>query len=149
MDRALGVHWNVEKDTLDFVVSRMEQPENRRGVLSSIATVFDPFGFASPLLLPGREINQELCRLKVDRDMRLPEEFRTGWRDWKEGLVSLEGFGIPRCYRPKGFGELKDVQLHHFAGCVPRTWLWDSLVLASLLMIETKYIAVSSWASLA
>ena len=29
--------------------------------------------------------------------------------------MSLEGFSIPRCYRPKGFGKLKEVQLHHFA----------------------------------
>ena len=115
MDRALGVHWNVEKDTLDFVVSSKEQLENRKGVLSSIATVFDPLGFASPLLLPDREINQELCRLKFNWDMRLPEEFSTSWRNWREGLVSLEGFSIPGCYRPRGFGELKEAQLHHFA----------------------------------
>ena len=25
------------------------------------------------------------------------------------------GFSIPRCYRPKRFGELKEAQLHHFA----------------------------------
>ena len=58
-DKALGIHWNVERDTIDFVFSKREQPggENREGVLSSIATVYDPLGFANPLLLPGREIN--------------------------------------------------------------------------------------------
>ena len=66
MDRALGIHWNVEHDPINFVTSNKEQPDNRKGVLSSIATVYDPLGFASPLLLPGREINQELCRLKFD-----------------------------------------------------------------------------------
>jgi len=56
MDRALGIHWNVEHDTINFVTSNKEQPDNRKGVLSFIATVYDPLGFASPLLLPGREL---------------------------------------------------------------------------------------------
>ena len=55
MDRALEIHWNVEHDTIDLVVNDKERPENRKGVLSSIATVYDPLGYASPILLPGRE----------------------------------------------------------------------------------------------
>ena len=63
-DRALEIHWDVEHDIINFVFGKGEQPENRKGVLSSISTVYDPLGFASPLLLPGREINQELCKMK-------------------------------------------------------------------------------------
>ena len=66
MDRALGIRWNVEKDTIVLIVEDKKEQNNRKGVLSSIATVYDPLGFASPLMLPAREINQELCRLKVD-----------------------------------------------------------------------------------
>ena len=80
MDRALGIHWNIEQDTIDFVVNNKEQPENRKGVLSSIPTVYDPLGFASPLLVPGREMNQELCKLKFDWNENLPEELRARWR---------------------------------------------------------------------
>ena len=72
MDRALGVRWNVEKDTIVLIVEDKKEQNNRKGVLSSIATVYDPLGFASPLMLPAREINQELCRLKVDWDSELP-----------------------------------------------------------------------------
>ena len=88
-DRALGIHWDVERDTIDFVFSEREQPENRKGVLSSIATVYDPRGFSSPLLLLGREINQELCKLKLSWDENLPEEILLRWRKWREGLMSL------------------------------------------------------------
>ena len=49
---------NVEEDMFYLVVKDKNRPENRKGVLSSIATVYDPLGFASPLLLPGREVNQ-------------------------------------------------------------------------------------------
>ena len=114
-DRALGIHWNVERDTIDFVVSTKEQPNNRKGVLSSAAAVFDPLGFASPLILPGKEINQELCKLKFDWNHKLPEEFCLLWSKWRAGLTSLEGFGIPRCYKPREFREVKCKEIHHFA----------------------------------
>ena len=75
LDKALGIHWEVERDMLDFVFSEREQPENCKGVLSSIATVHDPLRFASSLLQLGREITQELCKLKLRWDNNIPEKF--------------------------------------------------------------------------
>ena len=115
MDRALGVHWNVEKDTIVLVVDDKKEPNNRRGVLSSIATIYDPLGFASPLMLPAREINQELCRLKVDWNSELPRELSMRWKKWKEDLVNLRSYEMPRCLKPKGFGQIEQIELHHFA----------------------------------
>ena len=54
MDRALGIHWDVEADTFNLVVSNKSQPETRKGILSSIATIYDPLGLVGPLILPGR-----------------------------------------------------------------------------------------------
>ena len=115
LDRALGIHWDVERDTINFVFGKGEQPRNRKGVLSSIATVYDPLGFASPLLLPGREINQELCKLKFNWNDDLPEDLCVRWRNWREGLMSLQGFSIPRCFKPGNFGKVERAELHHFA----------------------------------
>ena len=115
MDRALRIHWNVEHDPINFVTSNKEQPDNGKGVLSSIATVYDPLRFASPLLLPGREINQELCRLKFDWDEKLPDQLCSRWRTWREGIASLEGFSIPGCCKPRDFGRIERAELHHFA----------------------------------
>ena len=115
VDRALGIHWNVEDDTFNLVVGDKIQPETRRGVLSSIATIYDPLGYAGPLLLPGREINQELCRMKYEWDERLPEELIARWREWKNGLASLNNFSIPRAFIPSDFADVERVELHHFA----------------------------------
>ena len=73
----------MERDTIDFVVSNKEQPNNRKGVLSSVATVFDPLGFASPFLLPGKEMNQELCKLNFDWNDKLPKELCLRWSKWR------------------------------------------------------------------
>lgn len=115
IDRALGIHWDVEEDTFNLAVSAKEHPENRKGVLSSIATVYDPLGFASPLILIGREINQELCRLKYDWNEDLPKDLLARWKDWKDGLANLKNFKLPRCYKPKEFGEVASAEIHHFA----------------------------------
>ena len=115
LDRALGIHWDVEHDIINFVFGKGEQPENRKGVLSSISTVYDPLGFASPLLLPGREINQELCKTKFSWTDTLPEELCLRWRKWKEDLMSLQDFNIPRYLKPEGFGRVTRAELHHFA----------------------------------
>ncbi|XP_068712838.1 uncharacterized protein [Montipora foliosa] len=115
LDRALGIHWDVEHDIINFVFGKGEQPENRKGVLSSISTVYDPLGFSSPLLLPGREINQELCKMKFSWTDTLPEKLCLRWRKWKEDLMSLQDFNIPRCLKPEGFGRVTRAELHHFA----------------------------------
>ena len=115
VDRALGIHWNVEDDTFNLVVGDKIQPETRRDILSSIATIYDPLGYAGPLHLPGREINQELCRMKYEWDERLPGELIARWREWKDGLASLNNFSIPQAFIPSDFGDVERVELHHFA----------------------------------
>ncbi|XP_031549036.1 uncharacterized protein LOC116286627 [Actinia tenebrosa] len=115
VDRALGIHWDVEQDTFNLVTSSKAHPENRKGVLSSVATVYDPLGIASPLLLPGREINQELCHRRYDWDENLPPDILASWIEWKKGLASLKDLSIPRCFKPKNFGTVVRAELHHFA----------------------------------
>jgi len=61
VERALGVHWCVENDTLGFRISLQDKPLTRRGVLSTVSSIYDPLGLASPFLLEGRRILQRLC----------------------------------------------------------------------------------------
>ena len=61
-ERALGVSWNVEKDALCFKGNLKEKPRNRRGMLSMLSSFYDPLGLASPFILKGRLILQELCQ---------------------------------------------------------------------------------------
>ena len=59
-DRALGVLWNVENDTLGFKVNLKEKPLTRRGVLSVLSSIYDPLGFGAPFLLKGKQTIQKL-----------------------------------------------------------------------------------------
>ena len=63
IDCALGTQWDVEADTLSFRVKEKPVPDTRRGILSLTSSLYDPLGFAAPLILPAKVLLQELCRL--------------------------------------------------------------------------------------
>ena len=48
VERALGVQWRIEDDTFGFNVNLKPKASTRRGILSVVRSVFDPFGFAAP-----------------------------------------------------------------------------------------------------
>ena len=56
---ALGVLCNVENDTLGLKVNLKEKPLTKRGVLSVLSSIYDPFGFGAPFLLKRKQIIQK------------------------------------------------------------------------------------------
>lgn len=64
MERALGVQWCIENDSFQFRIVLKDRPCTRRGILSTVSSVYDPLGFVAPLLLEGKKILQELYREK-------------------------------------------------------------------------------------
>ncbi len=88
--------------------------ETRRGILSFVASVYDPLGLVAPVVLPAKRILQELCRENQGWDESLPKDVRTKGKNWQVQFQSLTETEIPRCYKPDGFKELKSVELHHF-----------------------------------
>ena len=66
-DRAPKVHWPILSDTFGFKVLELGKRNTVRGGLSTIRLVFDPLNLAAPVLLPAKQITQELCRMKILR----------------------------------------------------------------------------------
>ena len=58
-ERALGVHWNIEKHQLCFKLNLKDGNKTRRVMLSTLSSCYDPLGLASSL--KGRKILQDLC----------------------------------------------------------------------------------------
>ena len=90
-------------------------PLTRRGVLSTVSSVFDPLGFAAPLILVGKQILQDLCRENCDWDDPIPDRLKSKWEQWCQELHILEHLKIRRCYKPDDFGETVSAELHHFS----------------------------------
>lgn len=115
LERALGIQWDVESDHFRFNVSLKEQPATRRGILSTVASLFDPLGLVAPILLKAKIILQEMCKRGTGWDDPLTHELRLQWEQWRSDLAQLNNVTIPRTYSPAGFGKVLKAELHHFS----------------------------------
>nr|XP_039266331.1 uncharacterized protein LOC120341839 [Styela clava] len=124
VEKALGMIWNVKQDTLCFRVKRKDKPATKGGLLSTINSIFDPLGFGQPVLQPMKlkVLIQDLCRKKFDWDDPIPPELKKEWSKWLSDLPKLKNFNVPRCYTPKYFGKIIDMQLHHFSDASEKSY---------------------------
>ena len=72
MERVLGIYWDIDKDTFKFKIDLKEKPITRRGMLSIISSIYDPFGFVAPYTLKGKKLLQQLCQDEVGWDETAP-----------------------------------------------------------------------------
>ena len=113
-ERALGVQWDVESDTFGYQITVRDKPLTRRGILSTVSSVYDPLGFVSPFTFTAKKMIQELCRRSVGWDEDLPEDILMSWISWVHELPKLNQVTLSRCVKPDYFGEIAHSQLHHF-----------------------------------
>ena len=115
VERALGVRWSTEDDTLGVKVKTRETPCTRRGVLSLISSVYDPLGIVSPFILKGKLLLQSECRSGKGWDDRLGPEAEAAWQKWLQELPKLELYKVERCLLPSRFTLSDKMVLHHFS----------------------------------
>ena len=60
-EQALGILWNIEADTLEIKIAIKEKPLTRRGMLSTLTSIYDPLRLGAPFLLKGKQIIQAIC----------------------------------------------------------------------------------------
>jgi len=113
-ERALGLSWNVEDDCFMFRMSPSKAPLTRRGLLSTMCSVYDPLGFVSPFTLVAKKLMQDLTRLKLGWDEPLPKRELSQWIRWCEDLAKLRLVRVPRCLKGDAQNDVH-YQLHHFA----------------------------------
>ena len=97
VERALGVRWYPESDELGFTIKELDRPETKRGVLSTVCSLYDPLGMAGPVVLQAKKLLQDLWRAKVDWDEPLADTSLKRWREWKDNLQTMADVRIPRC----------------------------------------------------
>ncbi|KAL8583120.1 hypothetical protein ACOMHN_008558 [Nucella lapillus] len=115
MERALGVRWTLETDSLHFFSNPNKKPLTKRGILSTVASIFDPLGLISPITLKGRMILQEACRSDLGWDQTLPARLVERWSEWLCDIGALSTICIPRYYFSGSVLPWHLVEFHHFA----------------------------------
>ena len=111
-ERALGVIWKVENDGLGFRVELHKKENTRRGLLSSVASVYDPLGLAAPVVLVAKLLFQKSCE-HGSWDDPLEETVSEQWTAWMKGMQQLDGYSVPRCFGPIGESQ-PIISLHLF-----------------------------------
>ena len=69
----------LESDTFRFRIELRDKPATRRGIVSTISSVYDPLGAVSPVILVGKQILQALCLQNVSWDDPIPEDILPLW----------------------------------------------------------------------
>ena len=115
IQRSLGLCWNLGEDTFTFQVSDALKPFTRRGVLSTVNSIYDPLGFAAPTVITGKLFLREILQETIDWDAPLPDEKQAEWKAWRDLLVHLEKFSIHRSYFGVMLSEISRCELHIFS----------------------------------
>ena len=115
IERVLGIEWCVESDHFQFRTKVNSNPFTRRGILSTVASIYDPLGLLAPFVLKGKQILQQMCREQLDWDEPLSDELRPKWEQWLIELPVLVNIKIDRCIKPAGFEKVTLAELHHFS----------------------------------
>ena len=114
IDYALGLVWNTEKDTISLKLNLENKPVTRRGMLSVIHSVYDPFGLTGPLLIPAKKIFQSTCKLQLGWDDEISENLSSSWKAWMKDLYLLNDYEIPRSFKSPSVSPIK-IELHFFS----------------------------------
>ena len=116
--KVLGIVWDTEKDNLVFELDKMLKlggnAPTKRGILSTLASLFDPLGILSPVAVIAKVLFQDLCKEQVGWDEPLPADKLPLWKGWLQDLQSMGKVSIPRCVYDKSEGEILWCQLHGF-----------------------------------
>lgn len=112
--KALGIGWNPSNDVFSFQwsIPLDSIPTTKRKLTSEIASMFDPLGWAVPVVIRAKHLLQLLWKLNLDWDDNIPEEFTTQWLQIKSQLPLIYDLRVPRWIN-YSLGD--EVELHAFS----------------------------------
>jgi hypothetical protein len=89
--KALGVHWDYEKDIFCFSTrATAKTPKNVSKVSSQLASTYDPLQTVGLYLMTGKLLLQQFWRDVDDWKKLLTEEQQERWVQWMTGLAEIE-----------------------------------------------------------
>ena len=111
VERALGIRWDVERDSFFFVPVMKDVTMTKRGIISAVSSIFDPCGFLSPFTFTAKRLIQDIWREDLQWDDVIPGTLQQRWRTWYDDLPYLKDLHIPRYY---GYIPGMETELHLF-----------------------------------
>ena len=88
-----------------------EDKTTKRGVLRTVAKVYDPIGVVSPMTLGGKLLYRDVCDLKIPWDQELSPAQMREWSKWESNLPEQVSFLRPI---PRHREAIINITLHGF-----------------------------------
>ena len=109
----LGLQWNPIEDKIRSNIPDVEdETPTKRNILRTVSQIFDPLGIMSPVTVIIKHLLQQIWRLKVEWDDRLPMEIVAIWNKWIQEWNHMKEMWIDRYVH---FTSNHNVELHAFA----------------------------------
>jgi hypothetical protein len=135
-EKVLGLEWNPKSDKLKLHTKEIHpQNENKgterftkRSVLSRVARVFDPVGFASAFVIRAKIGLQDLWKRGFDWDDELPPDLQEFWTNLFHEALLLRYLEFERCLTPAtAIGQpilctFSDASTEAFGACSYARW---------------------------
>jgi Pao retrotransposon peptidase len=114
------VAWHQSTDEFSFSVTTPVAVSNtKRGILSVVAKIFDPFGLIAPVATYAKQIIQDIWISGLDWDQPISCEQRARWEKFLRELECLNQIRIPRFL---GTSPGSSVQIHGFCDASSKSY---------------------------
>ena len=114
-EKTFGVHWNTETDTSELKINLKQKSLTRRETLSLLSSVYDPLGSATPFLIPGKLLIQQLCKGYLGWNEPIREDMKIQWGKWENKLQQSNQISLDQCFKPFNFGAVVQSTLYNFS----------------------------------
>ena len=119
LDKVLGISWDRKSDKFYFHLALLGRKAKglaltRRNILSVLASLYDPLGIVSPLVVRVKMLFQDLCKEGVGWDEEIVDSRKKRWLEWVEDVERTNEIVVTRCV----YGDLAGkprCSLHGFA----------------------------------
>ena len=108
--KLLGLPWKKGEDIIAVKVSQQKAEPTRRGILGTLARIYDPLGLVSPISVAGK-LYRDVCEIQKCWDKQLPTPVLNKWLCWEKHLP--DHVTVPRSL-VKYQEEITEIQLHTF-----------------------------------
>ncbi|XP_052739788.1 uncharacterized protein LOC128198408 [Bicyclus anynana] len=100
--KVLGLIWDIDNDSLHIKPQRDNSVtynvKTKRDVLKVIGSIYDPCGFAVPVMLSAKLFFQKLWKLKSKWDEKLPDELLGEWGEITEKFKYIDNIKMSRYF---------------------------------------------------
>lgn len=95
--KILGISWNPSSDVFEFhALNPPPVPTSKRAILATIAKLYDPLGWVTPISITAKIFMQQLWRHNINWDDAVPDALLARWKEIYSRLSDLNSLRIAR-----------------------------------------------------